>query len=96
MKDEDFQKLLLGVKQMGAIMKGESKAHRRTTLEQVNVKSVREHAQMQPTDFARMIGVSVNTLQKWEQGRSQPSEPAKRLLRLVDHNPQLVLKTLSA
>jgi len=40
--------------------------------------------------FARLIGVSLRTLQEWEQGRKRPSGPASALLRIVASNPQVV------
>ena len=39
--------------------------------------------------FAGLIGVSVRTLQEWEQGRKRPSGPAEALLRLVAKQPQI-------
>ncbi|MCD6198577.1 MAG: hypothetical protein J7K15_08420 [Deltaproteobacteria bacterium] len=38
-----------------------------------------------------MIGVSVRTLQNWEQGRRKPEGPAKALLRIASRNPMLFL-----
>jgi len=43
-----------------------------------------------------MIGVSVRTLQNWEQGRRTPEGPAKALLRIASRNPQAVLDALHA
>ena len=40
--------------------------------------------------FAKLIGVSLRTLQEWEQGRKQPSGPASVLLRIVARDPQVV------
>lgn len=40
--------------------------------------------------FAKLIGVSLRTLQEWEQGRKQPSGPASALLRIVASNPGVV------
>ena len=40
--------------------------------------------------FAKLIGVSLRTLQEWEQGRKRPSGPAAALLRLVARDPELV------
>jgi len=42
--------------------------------------------------FAKLIGVSLRTLQEWEQGRKRPSGPAAALLRLVARNPQAVVE----
>jgi putative transcriptional regulator len=43
-----------------------------------------------------MIGVSVATLQNWEQGRRTPEGPAKALLKVAAQNPEAVAEALSA
>jgi putative transcriptional regulator len=45
--------------------------------------------------FAGRIGISVNTLQNWEQDRRQPDGPARALLRLLARHPRLVLHDLT-
>ena len=40
--------------------------------------------------FAKLIGVSIRTLQEWEQGRKRPSGPASVLLRIVARDPRVV------
>lgn len=40
--------------------------------------------------FAKLIGVSLRTLQEWEQGRKRPSGPASALLRIVARDPRVV------
>lgn len=95
MKDEDFQKLVESVHQMGAIMHGKKVPHRRSTrTKETNVKGLRERIQLTQSAFARMIGVSVRTLQNWEQGRREPEGPAKALLRVVERQPEAVLQAL--
>ena len=47
-------------------------------------------------DFAAMLGVSVRTLQDWEQGRRQPSGAAKALLKVATVSPKVVRKALEA
>ena len=54
----------------------------------------RENLKVSQNEFARMIGVSVRTLQNWEQGRRQPEGPAKALLRIASKNPRAVLQAL--
>jgi putative transcriptional regulator len=44
--------------------------------------------------FARLVGVSVKTLQNWEQGRRQPSGPAAVLLIVLVSDPEAVLRAL--
>jgi putative transcriptional regulator len=43
-----------------------------------------------------MIGVSIKTMQNWEQGRREPEGPAKALLRVVEKEPQAVMNALHA
>ena len=44
--------------------------------------------------FAKLVGVSVKTLQNWEQGRRQPSGPAAVLLTVLVADPETVLRAL--
>lgn len=43
------------------------------------------------SEFARLMGVSVRTLQEWEQGRRQPTGAARRLLRVAVSAPGVLL-----
>ena len=47
------------------------------------------------TAFAALLGVSVRTLQDWEQGRREPSGAAKTLFRVAERHPE-ILKELTA
>ena len=94
MKDDDFQKLVESVHQMGAIMRGDDVPHRRATRYSSNVRGLRERISLTQSAFARLIGVSVRTLQNWEQCRREPEGPAKALLRVVELEPKAVLKAL--
>ena len=96
MNDKDFQKLVKSVKQMGSIMRGEDVPHRKTVLTTIDVKALRERLDLTQAEFSTMIGVSIKTLQNWEQGRREPEGPAKALLRVVDKEPQAVLSALHA
>jgi putative transcriptional regulator len=96
MKDKDFQKLVESVHQMGAIMRGEKTSHRRVTRHRTDVKGLRERIKLTQSSFAELIGVSVRTLQNWEQGRREPEGPAKALLRVVERQPEAVLQALHA
>ena len=56
-----------------------------------SVSSVREKTGLSQSDFARLLGVSVRTLQEWEQGRRSPSGAARTLLMIAAKNPQALL-----
>lgn len=94
MNDKDFQKLVESLKQMGSIMLGQEVPHRRTALTKVDVKGLRERLGLTQNQFSGMIGVSIKTLQNWEQGRREPEGPAKALLRVVEKEPQAVMNAL--
>jgi putative transcriptional regulator len=61
----------------------------------VNVPSVitiRERTGLSQAKFATLLGVSVRTLQEWEQGRRAPSGAARTLLLVAAKNPQALLE----
>ena len=94
MREEDFVKLVKSIKQAGKIKKGEMPPSRRFEFEPLNIKAIRAKLNQSQTEFALMIGVSVSTLQNWEQGRRKPEGPARALLRIVSQNPKVVVEAL--
>jgi len=52
--------------------------------------SARSHSRLSQADFAAALGVSKRTLENWEQGRAEPTGPAKVLLNLVARYPDTV------
>jgi len=59
------------------------------------VAKVRMMSRLSQAQFATLLGVSVRTLQEWEQGRREPSGAAKTLLRLAEKHPDM-LRELAA
>ncbi|MDZ4313644.1 MAG: helix-turn-helix domain-containing protein [Azonexus sp.] len=59
------------------------------------VAKARVVSKLSQAQFAALMGVSVRTLQEWEQGRREPSGAAKTLLRVVQSHPD-VLRELAA
>ena len=57
-----------------------------------NVGAIREKTGLSQARFAQLLGVSVRTLQDWEQGRRAPSGAAKTLLMVADKNPHALLE----
>lgn len=56
-----------------------------------SVASIRENTGLSQSRFAELLGVSVRTLQDWEQGRRAPSGAARTLLLIADRNPKALL-----
>jgi putative transcriptional regulator len=56
-----------------------------------SVASVREKTGLSQSRFAELLGVSVRTLQEWEQGRRAPSGAARTLLLIASRNPRALL-----
>ena len=56
-----------------------------------SVTAVRERTGLSQAKFARLLGVSVRTLQEWEQGRRAPSGAARTLLLVAQKNPRALL-----
>ena len=57
-----------------------------------SVATIRERTGLSQGQFAALLGVSVRTLQEWEQGRRAPSGAARTLLLVDAKNPQALLE----
>ncbi len=82
--------LLTSVREMKAGMR--ARAHRPAISEIAHARLVSGLSQ---SAFAALLGVSVRTLQDWEQGRREPSGAAKTLIRVAETHPE-VLQELAA
>lgn len=89
MKDSDFEELIASVRQAGQIRRGELTA-RQFEVRPEDIKAIRARFEKSQAAFALMIGVSVGTLQNWEQGRRRPDGPARALLRVAATHPEAV------
>jgi putative transcriptional regulator len=94
MKKQMFEELLGSVREAGAILRGEKKAARRIALPRSGVRMIRERTSLSQSEFAQLIGVSVKTLQNWEQERRQPTGPAATLLNIIDYDPSLAVRAI--
>lgn len=57
-----------------------------------SVASIREGTGLSQARFAELLGVSVRTLQDWEQGRRAPTGAARTLLQIAHRNPRALLE----
>lgn len=66
------------------------------TLDFAPVTIARHRLKMSQTEFAELLGVSVRTLQDWEQRRREPSGAARALIKVAQMSPGVVRKALRA
>lgn len=92
MKEDDFNKLVKSIKQAGKIKTGQLKPGR--IYKPMDIKAIRSKLRKSQSEFALMIGVSVSTLQNWEQRRRKPDGLARALLKVASENPEAVSKAL--
>ena len=59
------------------------------------VAEIRSRMGLSQSEFSRLLGVSVRTVQEWEQGRRAPSGPARMLLTIAHKNPRVLLEAAS-
>lgn len=90
-----FGRLKESMTQMNEIIDGERAPSREFQVSAVQVKNIRQTTGLSQPVFAALISVSVGTLKNWEQGRREPTGPAKALLRAIERDPQHVLPALS-
>jgi len=90
MKDDLFDDLIASVREGGAILRGEKQPSRSFNLDKTDIQGIRERYKLSQTEFARLLGISLNTLQNWEQGRRIPQGPARVLLQVAEKHPEAV------
>lgn len=90
MREELFAELVESVREGGAIMRGKKEPSRMYVVAEPDVKSIREQYQLSQKQFASLLGISIKTLQNWEQGRRSPRGPARVLLQVAAKHPEAV------
>ena len=91
-----FEDLVTSLKEAKAISKGKAPASRLFEVPAPDARAVREQTGLSQNEFARLMRVSVKTLQNWEQHRRNPTGPAAALLKIVSTAPEAALKSLHA
>lgn len=94
MKDDLYDELLESVREGGAILRGEKEPSRSWAVDEPHVAELRAHYGLSQERFAALLGISVRTLQNWEQGRRSPRGPAKVLLQVAAAHPEALLEVV--
>lgn len=63
---------------------------------EIDVRRIRKKASMSQSEFAAHFGVSVRTVQDWEQGRRVPGGASRAFLVVIDREPEAVHRALTA
>ncbi len=58
-------------------------------------RRVRAHTRLTQAQFAARLGVPIDTVRNWEQGKRAPRGPARALLKLIDRAPDLAFAALA-
>lgn len=90
MNEERFVELLASVREGGAILHGEQSPSRCFDVSAPDMKQIREQYELSQSEFAALLGVSIKTLQNWEQGRRTPHGTARVLLQVAARHPEAV------
>ncbi len=83
------QEILEGVQEIKAHKAGEKVLRTHTMKEPASVQTIRAKLHLSQSAFAGLMGVSLRTIQDWEQGRRKPSGPALALLRIAEQKPEV-------
>ena len=96
MENALFDDLVQSLKEAKDISSGKVEASRRINVMAPDAKAVREKIGLSQSEFARLMRVSIKTLQNWEQHRRTPTGPAAALLKIVLSAPDVALRSLNA
>jgi len=96
MKEELFKELVESVREGGAILRGEKQPTREFVMAPMDVKRIRAQFGLSQREFAGLLGISVDTLQNWEQGRRQPRGAARMLLLIAQKHPESLLDVVQS
>ena len=90
--------IILGMQQALAHARGENDGVvvHEVNLESLNIKGIRKTLKLTQDELAFMMGVSTSGLRKWEQGQRHPRGAARTLLRIMEREPEAVLRAVQA
>lgn len=97
MRKDLFDELLQSVAEAKAITQGRTAPSRAFEADEIlhrqhpDVTALRRRFKLSQSKFAALLGISIDTLQNWEQRRRRPDGPAKVLLRIVATHPDALL-----
>ena len=94
MKTRKSKKLIDAVVEADEILRGVRKPSREFRVDATSIKALRTRLVLSQAKFAALLDIDLGTLRNWEQGRREPTGPAKALLRAIRNDPEAVLSAL--
>ena len=85
------QEILDGIREVKEYKAGKKSLRTHSLKEPSPPKVIRQRLKLSQSAFAGLMGVSLRTVQDWEQGRRQPSGPALALLRIAEQKPEVFI-----
>lgn len=79
------EEILQGIRDIKA-----GRAGRRFTVDSYAIVRAREKSGLTQAEFSKLLGVSVRTLQDWEQGRREPNAAAQTLIKVAEKHPRVL------
>jgi putative transcriptional regulator len=86
------QEILDGIREVKAFKTGQGNLRTHTLKEPASPQVIRAKLKLSQSAFAGLMGVSLRTVQDWEQGRRKPSGTAEALLRIAEQKPEVFLE----
>ena len=86
------QEILDGIREIKAFKADQGDLRTHTLKEPASPQAIRAKLKLSQSAFAGLMGVSLRTVQDWEQGRRKPSGPAEALLRIAEQKPEVFLE----
>jgi len=84
--------ILEGIREIKAYKAGELALRTHTLKRPAPPQRIRARLHLSQAAFAGLMGVSLRTIQDWEQGRRKPSGPAEALLRIAEQHPEVFMQ----
>ena len=84
--------ILEGIREIKKYKAGKIDLRTRELREPSQPQEIRKQLKLSQSAFAGLMGVSLRTVQDWEQGRRTPSGPAKSLLRIAEQRPEVFME----
>jgi len=84
--------ILAGIREIKAYKAGQLALRTHKLKQPAPPQRIRARLQLSQAAFAGLMGVSLRTVQDWEQGRRKPSGPAEALLRIAEQHPEVFMQ----